>query len=107
MVSRAARRPMNPDAVALGQVPSKARREYNVPMVRSDEDMESGPDARLRQPGWVALLIVLAASCLMMGAVLLGMLEAPVVPHKVIAAACVCIALGLVLIPVAWMGRRK
>jgi hypothetical protein len=62
---------------------------------------------RVRQPGWVALLFVLAIACLMIGGMLLGMMQAPVFPRKLVAVGWVCLALGLVLIPIAWAGRRK
>ena len=60
-----------------------------------------------RQPGWVALLFVVAIACLMIGGMLLGMMQAPVFPRKLIAVGWACLAVGLVLIPIAWAGRRQ
>ena len=61
----------------------------------------------LRQPGWVGLLFVLAISCLLIGGMLLGMMQAPVFPRKLVAVGWVCLAAGVVLAAVAWTGRRR
>lgn len=74
-----------------------------------DEHVGAEPrrDSPVRQPGWVALLFVLAVACLVIGGMLLGMMQAPVFPRELVSVAWICVAVGLVLIIVAWAGRRK
>jgi hypothetical protein len=67
----------------------------------------TGTRSRVRQPGWVALLFVLAIACLMIGGMLLGMMQAPVFPRKLVVVAWTCFAAGLVLLAIAWAGRRR
>lgn len=62
---------------------------------------------RVRQPGWVALLFVVAIACLVIGGMLLGMMQAPVFPRKLVAVAWTCFVAGLVLTVIAWAARRK
>ena len=61
----------------------------------------------MRQPGWVALLLVLAVAFLMIGGVLLGMMQAPAFSRKLVAVGWACLTVGLLLIPIAWAGWRK
>ena len=75
-------------------------------MALPDKEMQ-GRESRLGQPGWVVLLFVLAIACLTIGCMLLGMMQAPIFPRKLVAVGCVCVAVGLVLISVAWAGRRR
>ena len=67
----------------------------------------SSPNQRPRYPGWAALLVVLAVALLLIGAMLLGMMQAPVPRQRTIVTASVTIAAGLILLPIAWLGRRK
>jgi hypothetical protein len=78
-------------------------------MASPQKDLPDLTDAppRVRQPGWVALLFVLAIACLMIGGMLLGMMQAPVFPRKLVAVAWACFAAGLVLTVIAWAGRRR
>jgi len=64
-------------------------------------------NARPRQPGWAVLIGVLGVALFLIGAVLLAMLQAPVVRHRVIVTAWILMASGIILLPVAWLGRRK
>ena len=91
------------------RVPSRRCREYNCVMSAPGEntDGNTGERPRLRQPGWVALLFVLAIACLTIGGMLLGMMQAPIFPRKLVAVGWICMAVGLVLIPIAWSGRRR
>jgi len=75
-------------------------------MALPDKKMESR-ESRFGQPGWVALLCVLAIALLVIGGMLLGMMQAPMFPRKLVAFAWICMAVGLVLFAVAWAGRRK
>ena len=83
----------------------------NTIWVMAAPDQDAPGDAsrpqRMRQPGWVALLFVLAIACLMIGGMLLGMMEAPVFPRKLVAIAWTCFAAGVVLTVIAWAGRRR
>ena len=65
------------------------------------------PAARPRHAGWAALVATLGAVFICTGAILIAMLQAPVVQPKIIVAAIVLMAGGLVLLPVAWLGRRS
>jgi hypothetical protein len=65
------------------------------------------PPAPVRQPGWVILVGVLGAACLMIGLILLPMLQAPVLRPGVIAVADVLIAIGLALLAFAWSRRTR
>lgn len=64
------------------------------------------PAARPRHAGWAALVAVLGIAFIFIGLMLLAMLQAPVVRPKIIVTGAVLIAGGLVLLPVAWLGRR-
>ncbi|HXE55725.1 MAG TPA: hypothetical protein VN541_22065 [Tepidisphaeraceae bacterium] len=64
-------------------------------------------NARPRQPGWAVLIGVLGVALFLIGAVLIAMLQAPVVRHRVIVTAWVLMASGIILLPVAWLGRRR
>ena len=64
-------------------------------------------EARPRQPGWAVLVGVLGVALFLIGAVLLAMLQAPVVRPRVIVTAWVLMASGIILLPVAWLGRRR
>jgi hypothetical protein len=78
-------------------------------MAPPEEDVPAGASRRMpvRQPGWVALLFVLAIACLMIGGMLLGMMQAPIFPRKLVVVGWVCLVVGLVMISVAWAGRRR
>lgn len=67
----------------------------------------AGPADRPRHAGWAALAGMLGAAFLVMGVTLVAMLQAPVVRPRVVAAGLVLIAGGLVLLAVAWLGRRS
>ena len=78
-------------------------------MAEGDNDIpaETGQQLHVRQPGWVVLVFVLAVACLVIGGMLLGMMQAPVFPRELVAVAWICVAVGLVLIAVAWAGRHR
>lgn len=78
-----------------------------MPAPQENAPTETRRRLSVRQPGWVALLFVLAIACLMIGGMLLGMMQAPVFPRKLIAVGWACLAVGLVLISIAWGGWRK
>ena len=65
------------------------------------------PHARPRHAGWAALVGVLGVAFVFIGAMLVAMLQAPVVRPRIIVTGAVLIAGGLVLLPVAWLGRRS
>jgi uncharacterized membrane protein YdcZ (DUF606 family) len=65
------------------------------------------PSTRPRHAGWAALVGVLGVVFVFTGMMLLATLQAPVVRPRIIITAAVLIAGGLVLLPVAWLGRRS
>ena len=59
-----------------------------------------------RHAGWAVLVGTLGVACLIIGLVLVGMIRAPAVRHPVVTTAYAFIAAGLLLVPLAWLGRR-
>lgn len=90
-------------------VPSGADQEYNRAMRQADRPTLNAPEPaeRPRHAGWAALVGVLGLVFVLIGAMLLAMLQAPVVRPKIIVTGAVLIAGGLVLLPVAWLGLRS
>ena len=78
-----------------------------IPMMALPDKKTESRESRLGQPGWVALLFVLAIAFLVIGGMLLGMMQAPMFPRKLVAFAWICVAVGVVLVAVAWLGRRR
>lgn len=70
-----------------------------------DSPVDSDP-ARPRHAGRAVIVGVLGIALIMIGVMLVAMLQAPVVRPRVIVTGFVLIALGLALLPVAWLGRR-
>ena len=60
-----------------------------------------------RHPGWAARVGVLGIAFLLIGLVLVLMIQAPGVRHRVVVTGWVLIAAGALLLPVAWLGRSK
>lgn len=91
------------------RVPERPCREYNqvMPEPRENTAGDASDRAPVRQPGWVTLLFLLAIVCLVIGGMSLGMMQAPVFPRKLVAVAWIFLAVGAVLIPIAWSGRRR
>lgn len=63
-------------------------------------------DAHPRHPGWAVLIGVLALVFVIIGVTLIAMMQAPVGRRRVVVTGFVLIAAGLVLLPVAWLGRH-
>jgi hypothetical protein len=63
--------------------------------------------ASQRQPGWVLLVGVLGAACLVIGLIMLPVLRAPAVQSRVIVTSLAFIAAGIILLPVAWIKRVR
>lgn len=101
--------PMNRGPSGNTASASRVCREYNLAMASPEKDLHepTGAPTRVRQPGWLALLFVLAIAFLIIGGMLLGMMQAPVFPRKLVAVAWTCFAAGLVLTGVAWAARRR
>jgi uncharacterized membrane protein HdeD (DUF308 family) len=59
-----------------------------------------------RHPGWAVLVGVLGIVFVIIGVTLIGMSQAPVARPRVVVTGFVLIVAGLVLLPVAWLGRR-
>jgi hypothetical protein len=60
----------------------------------------------MRHSGWAALMAVLGIVFVMIGVMLVAMIQAPVVPPRIVVTGFALIAFGLLLLPVAWFGRR-
>ena len=90
-------------------LPSGADQEYNLGMRPGNRQPLQPPDpaARPRHAGWAALVAVLGVVFILTGVMLVAMLQAPVVRTRIVVTGVVLIAGGLVLLPVAWLGRRS
>ena len=75
-------------------------------MPKSDPGERERPEP-VRQPGWVPLLGLLGIVFIMVGVVMVLMINAPVVRTRTIVIGAVMLAVGLVLLPVAWFVRRR
>ncbi|HSU68091.1 MAG TPA: hypothetical protein VLJ39_14535 [Tepidisphaeraceae bacterium] len=65
------------------------------------------PEPSPRHAGWAALVGVLGIALIMIGVILVAMLDAPVVRHRIVITGFVLVFCGLLLLPVAWFGRHR
>ena len=76
--------------------------------LRDPGDPPTDPNRdRPRHPGWAVLVGLLGIVLVFIGAMLIAMLDAPVVRPRVIFTGFVLIVAGLLLLPVAWLGRHR
>ena len=77
-----------------------------MPIDLGEPSAPADPGARPRYAGRAVLLGVLGIALIVIGTMMVAMLQAPVVRPRVIVTGFVLIGVGLILLPLAWMGRR-
>jgi hypothetical protein len=60
-----------------------------------------------RQPGWVVIVAMFGAACIIIGLMLLAMIQAPAVRPRVWMTGCGFLIAGVILLPIAWMRRVR